>query len=371
MIRIARSAVDKARSNYYKTLAKLYNQNSKKYWEVLEDIEPKANAKIKGIVDDMSGEKRPITKSPEQVNSFFASIGAKLTSKFATVENCQKQFIPLLNKTILDIDHVDRFDVIAKLDEMSVSKSSGMTNISSGFIITAIRFLIDEFTHMYNITLATGIYPKDWKVAIVTPIPKIAQPKVCGDLRPISILPLPGRLLEKIINFRITQHLENTKYLIDQQNGFRANRSTTKCVSILIDRLLKALDNGQYAVTVFLDFKKAFDTVDHGILLWKLERAGLGPNICRLLANYLADRSQSTKVDGNTSSSMTVTTGVPQGSILGPLLFIIFTNDLVRISDLPLYTIFADDTSVTLTGRDLALIRDLFNDFFLTAHSVV
>ena len=266
------------------------------------------------------------------MNSFFATIGAKLTSKFTTVDNSKKHFVPLMNDIIFDIDHVERPEILAKLDEMSVSKSSGMANISSGFIVSSIGFLINEFTHLYNITLATGIYPKDWKVAIVTPIPKIAQPKVFGDLRPISILPLPGRLLEKIINKKIMQRLENTKYLVDQQNGFRANRSTTKCVSILIDRLLKALDNGHYAVTVFLDFKKAFDTVDHDILLWKLERAGLGPNICRLLANYLSERSQSTKIDGNISSSKAITTGVPQGSILGPLLFIIFTNDLVSLS---------------------------------------
>ena len=159
-------------------------------------------------------------------------------------------------------------------------------------------------------------------------------------------------------------HLEHTGYLADQQNGFRRNRSTTKSLATLVDRVLLALDNGEYAVTVFLDFKKAFDTVDHEILMWKLEKAGLGPVLCKLLRNYLKGRTQATRVNNQNSTIKAITTDVPQGSILGPLLFIIFTNDLTDICDIPLYTIFADDTSVTVTGKDLKQIETTLNNFF-------
>ena len=125
------------------------------------------------------------------------------------------------------------------------------------------------------------------------------------------------------------------------------------------------MDNGEYAVTVFLDFKKAFDTVDHSILAWKLELAGIGPNLCRLLANYLKDRMQATAVNKTKSDTERVTVGVPQGSTLGPLLFIIFTNDLAALSRIPLFTIYADDTSVTITGKDLVEIKKSLNDLLL------
>ena len=175
---------------------------------------------------------------PDRINSYFANIGAKLTSKFPTIPAISKRFVPRKNPETVDITIIEKHEVLANLDKMSIHKSSGMTNINSLFIMGAIKILADKFTYLYNITLTTGIYPQDWKVAMVTPIPKIPQPKTCSDLRPISILPLPGRILEKIINATIIQHLECTKYLADQQNGFRRNRSTSKTVATLIDRLL-------------------------------------------------------------------------------------------------------------------------------------
>ena len=125
----------------------------------------------------------------------------------------------------------------------------------------------------------------NWKIATVTPIPKISHPSTCGNLSPISILPLPGRVVEKILSSHITNHLEKTNYLADQQCGFRRNRSTTKSVATLLDELLAGMNAGEVAITIFFDLKKAFDTVDHKILIWKLQRAGLGPTVCKLLTN--------------------------------------------------------------------------------------
>ena len=120
--------------------------------------------------------------------------------------------------------------------------------------------------------------------------------------------------------------------------------------------LSEETDKGNLSVTVFLDFRKAFDTVNHQILLWKLERAGLGEKTCTLLKNYLAQRCQATKISGKLSEQKPVTTGVPQGSTLGPLFFLIYINDLVMVSGLPFFTLFADDATITISHKDISQI---------------
>ena len=305
--------------------------------------------------------KVPNHELPEVVNGFFTGVGAALAAKLPTIAVEDKRFVPATNDSMFDLDSVEDFEVQAKLDKIPTDKASGMPNLSSSFLKDALGVLLGEFTHLCNVSIGQGVFPDAWKMATITPIPKIPHPKTCSDLRPISILPLPGRVLERILNSGITSHLERTGYLADEQNGFRANRSTAKSLAVLLDELLEGMDGGELAVTVFLDLKKAFDTVDHEILIWKLEKAGLGPNICRLLGSYLTSRMQATRIDGVLSTARPVTTGVPQGSTLGPLLYIIYANDLARISDLPLFTMFADDTTITLRGKDLKAIEKQMN----------
>lgn len=361
LVKQAKSEIDKARANHYKELADEHDQNDTKFWSDVEDTEPLANAKINGLIDEQTGEKIPESKMPEKVNKFFTGIGEKLAKKFTDVREENKKFIPKTNEIKFDIGTIRKSDVKTKLKEISKKKASGMTNLSSEMVVDSIEILIDHFTHLYNYAMEQGVFPDSWKIATVTPIPKIAQPKTCGDLRPISILPLPGRILEKIIGSGITDHLEKTGYLPDQQNGFRRGRSTTKSVASLLDELLQGIDKGHIAITIFLDFKKAFDTVDHKILLWKLRKAGIGPKLCKLLANYLTNRKQRTKINGITSTCLDVKTGVPQGSTLGPLLFIIFTSDLPQITKLLFFTMFADDTTCTIIGKYLKEAAEIVN----------
>ena len=360
LIRKARNEIDKARANYYKHLAEQYNQNHKKYWADIEDIEPKLNGRINGIKDDL-GKVIPDIDLPEAVNDFFVNIGAKLANKFRTINKEDKIFVPATNPVTFDIKPVSRYDILFQLTGISTTKASGMKDLSAGFMVSAIKTLVTEFTHLYNSILTQGVYPDDWKIATVTPIPKIPHPQKCGDLRPISILPLPGRILEKVISDNITQHLEKTNYLADQQCGFRRGRSTTKALSTLLDEILTAMDRGELAVTIFFDFKKAFDTVDHDILIWKLEKAGLGDRLCRLIKNYLTNRKQATRIDGVSSGTKPVNTGVPQGSTLGPLLFIIYANDFPEISTHALYTTFADDAAATVRNKVLQAAREILN----------
>lgn len=359
--RKARSENERARSNYFQNLAESLNQNPKKIWNEVQQMEPKQAHSIQNIDKNETGERIPMADLPEHINNYFINIGEELANKFTRIENDQKTFKPDMNNTKYELPKINKDEIIAKLTKISRDKATGVKNINATFLISAIQILIEEYTHLYNLVLTQGIYPDKWKIATVTPIPKIANPKLCGDLRPISILPLPGKIFEQIVSENIKDHLETTGYLVDQQNGFRKNRSTTKSLAILIDEIAEGIDKGEIAVTVFLDFKKAFDTVDHQVLLWKLNVAGLGTNTCKLLKNYLTNRKQATKLHNTTSSLQSVKTGVPQGSTLGPLMFILFLNDLPKVSNIPLFTLFADDASITVRDRDIGIINDKLN----------
>ena len=361
MVKRARTEVRKAKADYYKVQVFKHKKNPRKFWIELQSIESKSRLEVNNINNDETGERIEARELPDKVNKYFAAIGPKLAKKFPHYTNNEKRFKPANNKKSFELNNINKEDIRDILKEFSQFKPSGLTDLSSAFVMSSITILITRFTHLYNIIIQTGIFPESWKVATITPIPKIPIPKTCNELRPISILPLPGRIIEKYINNNIQAFLEKSEYLHQHQYGFRKNKSTTQAVATLLDKLLEGIDNGEYSVTIYLDFKKAFDTVDHSILLWKLDRAGIGQQTCKLLTNYLLGRKQMTKIGTIISEKEEVVTGVPQGSTLGPLLFLIYANDFIQISDLPLYTQFADDTTLTITHRDIKVIETELN----------
>ena len=177
-----------------------------------------------------------------------------------------------------------------------------------------------EFTLLFNKIIESGIFPDKWKIATVTPIPKVTSASEPTDLRPISLLPVPGKLLEKYITAKISTFLENNNYFAYNQNGFRKGKSTANAVSTFLDDVVTDLNGGKINLAVYLDVKKAFDTIDHEILVNKLRQAGLGDKVLGLLKNYLGNRKQRTKLFDVTSHLEDIGVGVPQGSIVSPMM---------------------------------------------------
>ena len=217
--------------------------------------------------------------------------------------------------------------------------------------------------HMFNLSIRTSCFPSAWKSASVIPIPKSGNLTKVQNYRPISLLPLPGKILEKLIHQQLPNYLEGEALLSDAQYGFRKNRSTVHSAAQLINSVNKKLDAKTPTLAVYIDFKKAFDCVQHPVLLNKLSQLNLDSSVINWVDSYLSDRKQRVFANNTYSSFLSVTQGVPQGSVLGPLFHIVYANDIskaVKNCDVALY---ADNTVLYTANRNFNdSVKKLQND---------
>lgn len=199
-----------------------------------------------------------------------------------------------------------------------------------------------------NLSLTQGFFPDEMKLARIVPLYKAGDPMLRKNYRPVSVLPLLSKILEKLMYNRIYSFIKKYEILYENQFGFRENHSTCMAIITLLDKILSALDNGNLVIGVFLDFQKAFDTVNHQILLKKLDKYGIRGIALNWITDYLNKRQHYVTLNNTNSFKSTITCGVPQGSILGPLLFILYINDIVQASEDLFPIIFADDTNISL-----------------------
>ena len=304
----------------------------------------------------MTNESLPKDQQAQCINDFFANIGSSLDAKFGS-----NIILPKNNKLPqgdkLNIDGISQPEVLKLVSTISVYKSSGIEDVSSRVLKNFLELANREITALYNNVLNSGIFPDKWKIATVTPIPKVPHASNPTDLRPISLLPVPGKLLEKYITTKIESYLEGKNFFTDSQNGFRKGRSTADAMSSYLDALLDDLNKAKTGLAVYLDVRKAFDTINHKILMAKLEGCGMGAGLCKLLENYLSNRKQRTKLNNVTSDLRSVTTGVPQGSTVGPVMFIIYINDLANTLNHARSFMYADDTVIYCADLESRVAR--------------
>ena len=288
----------------------------------------------------------------EAFNTHFTEIGETLANKIPKTDNDPISYLKPTNSTF-SFKTIDVNQVKTLLGKINVNKSSGLDNIPNKLLKMAAEIVPQSLTHIFNKSLCTGIFPNDWKLARVIPIHKNGAKYDLNNYRPISIISAVAKVFERIIHDQFYHYLTNHNLLTKCQSGFRASHSTVTTLLETTNKWSVNIDNGLLNGVVFIDLKKAFDTIDHKILLQKLAHYGVDQNSSTWFRSYLSDRTQRCHVNGYLLSNQSIKFGVPLGSIIGPLLFLVYINDLPNCLNDGSSSMYADDTNISFQSSNL------------------
>ena len=291
----------------------------------------------------------------EEFNDFFTTVGMK--SAQLAKDIAQKFELPPVIETLalttatvddnmFQLRQVTTEEVSEIITMMPSNKAPGNDTVHLRVLKDCLSSVVQPITSIINSSFLKGIFHSQWKISEITPIPKNDDYEEAENNRPISLLPVLSKVCERVVHNQFTNYLIQNERFATNQSGNRKQHSTETLGLAVTDHILDAMDRKQITAMVLLDFTKAFDSISHSLLLKKLQNFGVSPNALRWFASYLFQRKQQVRIGKTLSSSRTVTHGVPQGSILGPLLFNLYIYDLPNACTGSEIDSFVDDTKL-------------------------
>lgn len=351
----------KSKKDYYHSQFTKYKNNLKTTWKIIGNLIKRKNKNQMSPTRIIQGGRTFTNQNEiaEMFNNYFVNVGPNLAKKFPDITQNSTQYINFSSPNSFFLNPVTETQVSTLFASLDANKSC--MNIPISCIKIASHSLSIPFTRIYNESISTGIFPEAFKISRVTPIFKNGMTTELGNYRPIAIISPFSKILERLIYDQLFIYLEKKNILYDYQFGFRKGHSTEHAILETIENLKTAIDDNKITCGIFLDFSKAFDTINHKILLDKINAYGIRGLTQKWFSSYITDRKQYVKIGDAESSMKTITCGVPQGSTLGPLLFLLYINDLPNCSKKLLFRIFADDTNIFYSSNNINELEKTVN----------
>ena len=288
----------------------------------------------------------------------------KPPNKF-TLNTVFQHYKGIIQSDSFNLATVSENTILTILKNTKVSKAAGLNSLYGRFLKDGAKVLAIPITDICNLSITSGKFPDSCKLAKLKPIYKKGSLTEASNYRSISLLPLISKVIEKVIRDQASAFFNSTNLLYNYQSGFRKNHSTDFCLSFLNDKILKGFDQGLITGMILIDLQKAFDTIDHDILLQKLYAIGFSKHSVNWFRSYLTNRIFLVNLGNVFSQQACVSSGVPQGSILGPLLFLIYINDMSQAVKCNFF-LYADDTCLACQHKDINEIEKQLNKDFLS-----
>ena len=356
--------LENAEIAYYRNKLSNDKNNLKNLWDIAGSIINPKKSRKKNFIKQLIVDKKRLTNNKDiadGINNFFSTIGNKLADEIDVTKDF-RDYLTNPNTESLDSTPASLNEIIKIIKNLQGKKAGGDDGIRPLFLKLGVDFVSMPIHHIVNLSIKYSKVPDKLKIAKVIPVHKKKDKDIPGNYRPISLLSSINKILEKVICKRLTDFLEKHKVLFKYQFGFRKGHSTVQAVIEIVDNIIDHIEKGSLVAGIYLDLSKAFDCVDHEILLHKLHHYGIRGSMHRWIRDYLSNRKQFTYVNDTASSSQTVNIGVPQGSVLGPLFFIIYVNDISAATGSDQVRLFADDSNIFVSDKNPVILKEKMVD---------
>jgi hypothetical protein len=357
------SLLRKSKKQYHKNYFLQHANNIKKTWKGINNLlHRQGNMKVSDISLNING--KLFTDQNivvDKMNKYFINVADNLAKEIPQPNSNFQDYLVNPNEHSIYLTEISPDEINKIIKNLGLNKAGDIYGNTTNLVKLGGPVLIQILTVLFNKSLDQGVFPSALKTSKVVPIHKGDSIFTVSNYRPISLLPIFSKILEKLMYTRIIDFIKRYNILYENQFGFQEGMSTEYAINALVNNIVQCLQNKETGYCILLDFAKAFDTVNHQILLKKLNYYGIRGPALKWMTSYLSDRMQCTEIGDTQSELDYVRCGVPQGSILGPLLFLLYINDIVFSSNVFKFNLFADDTSLFYSNNNKNEATEVIN----------